>query len=153
GEIWMRGPFMMEGYYGKPRSQVFQPDEWFRSGDVGTFDADGNLYLKGRLGDMIKTSGANVSPREVEAVLTPIAGGALSIVLGLPDADRGQIVAAVVVTDEEIDEAGLRRQLAEKISSYKVPRRIVRLSQPEIPVLSTSKVDMRRLAELVQERC
>jgi acyl-CoA synthetase (AMP-forming)/AMP-acid ligase II len=153
GELWIRGPFMMEGYYGRPRSEVFEPDNWWRTGDVCAIDEEGFVFLKGRLGDMIKSAGANVSPKEVEAVLSEAAGGALSIVLGVPDAQRGQLVAGVVVTDQEIDEAELRRKVGEKLSSYKVPRRIVRLSQPEVPVLSTSKTDMRALAELVQARC
>jgi acyl-CoA synthetase (AMP-forming)/AMP-acid ligase II len=153
GEICIRGPFMMEGYYGRHRGQVFQPDGWYRSGDVGTFDAEGNLYLKGRLGDMIKTAGANVSPKEVEAVLSEVAGGPLSIVLGIPDPERGQLVTAVLMTDAAIDEAALRRELAGKLSSYKVPRRIFALSLADLPVLSSGKPDMRKLAELVEARC
>jgi acyl-CoA synthetase (AMP-forming)/AMP-acid ligase II len=153
GELWIRGPFMMEGYYGKPRSQVFEHDNWWRTGDVVSFDEEGFVYLKGRLGDMIKTAGANVSPREVEAVLSETAGGALSIVVGLPDPTRGQIVVGVLVTEAAIDEAALRASLAERLSSYKVPRRIIRLSQPEVPVLASSKTDMRALLALVQARC
>ena len=79
--------------------------------------------------------------------------GVLSIVLGLPDKERGQIVAAAVITDGDIDEAGLKRRLAEKLSSYKVPRHIIRLSGAELPLLSTGKVDTRKLTALVQERC
>jgi acyl-CoA synthetase (AMP-forming)/AMP-acid ligase II len=152
GELWIRGPFMMEGYYGKHRSQVFEPDGWWRSGDMGVFDADGVFYWKGRSGDMIKTAGANVSPREVEAVLSEESGGRHVIVLGLPDPDRGQVVAGVVITDGAVDEAELRRRIAEKLSSYKVPRRIIGMGQPDIPLLSSGKVDMRKLAELVQAR-
>jgi acyl-CoA synthetase (AMP-forming)/AMP-acid ligase II len=153
GELWIRGPFMMEGYYGRLRSEVFQPDNWWRTGDVVAIDADGFVYLKGRLGDMIKTAGANVSPREVEAVITEITGGQLCIALGLPDPTRGQIVAAVVVGEHEVDEAALRKAVAARLSSYKVPRRIISMRQAEVPVLSTSKTDMRSLAAMVQARC
>ncbi|TAL02228.1 MAG: long-chain fatty acid--CoA ligase [Rhodospirillaceae bacterium] len=152
GELWIRSAFMMEGYYGKHRSQVFQPDGWWRSGDVGMFDADGFYYLKGRLGDMIKSAGANVAPREVEAVLSDLTGGLHSVVLGLPDPDRGQVVTAVIVTDDDIDEPALKQGLAGKLSSYKVPRRIFRLQQREMPLLSSGKVDMRKLTALVQAR-
>jgi acyl-CoA synthetase (AMP-forming)/AMP-acid ligase II len=152
GELWIRGPFLFEGYYGRHRSQTFDQNGWWHSGDVVQLDADGFLYMKGRTGDMIKTAGANVSPREVEAVLSDLAGGLISIVVGVPDKDRGQIVAGVLITDSSIDEAGLKTQLAEKLSSYKVPRKIVAMKQAEIPALSSGKVDMRKLATLVKDR-
>jgi acyl-CoA synthetase (AMP-forming)/AMP-acid ligase II len=152
GELWIRGPFVMEGYYGKPRSEVFEGDGWWRSGDLGTFDADGFFYFKGRLGDMIKTSGANVSPREVEAVLRDLTGEPQCFVLGLPDAHRGQVVVAIIVADGALDEEALKRQLAGKLSSYKVPRRIYRLSQAELPVLPNTKINMPKLKALILER-
>ena len=154
GELWIRGPLLMEGYYGKHRSQVFQPEGWWRSGDVGLISAEGFFFLKGRLGNMIKTSGANVAPREVEAVLSELTGGMQCFVIGLPDPQRGQLVAAVLVTehDGDVDEAELKQKLAVKLSNYKVPRRILRFSQAELPMLSSGKVDMSRLKTLAQER-
>ena len=154
GELWVRGPFLMEGYYGKPRSQTFEPDGWFRTGDLGLFDAEGFFYLKDRLGNMIKTSGANVSPREVEGVLGKLIGGQTCYVFGLPDPQRGQVVAAVVVAehDGDVDEDDLRRRLAEKLSSYKVPRRIFRFPNADVPLLGSGKIDMRRLAALARQR-
>ncbi len=116
GELWLRGPFMMEGYYGRERSETFTPDGWFRTGDLVRVDADGLHYFKGRHGDMIKTAGANVSPREVEAAIADVSG-LQAHVLGVDSADRGQIVAAALVlpdgddmTAAELDE--LRRRLA-----------------------------------------
>lgn len=154
GELWLRSPFMMEGYYGKPRSEVFETDGWWRSGDIGVIDAEGFFFLKGRLSNMIKTSGANVAPREVESVLSGLTGGLQCVVLGVPDPQRGQAVAAVVFSDREsdVDEAALKQRIAEKLSSYKVPRRIFRLTQTEMPSLSSGKLDMRKLRELVQAR-
>ena len=69
GELWFRGPSLMEGYYGRERAEVFTPDGWYRTGDLFHVDADGFFYFHGRRGDMIKTAGANVSPREVEAAI------------------------------------------------------------------------------------
>lgn len=151
GELWLRGPLLMEGYYGRPRSEVFEPDGWWRTGDIGSFDAAGFFYIAGRRGEMIKTSGANVAPREVEAVLQDISGGCQSFVLGLPDDLRGQMVVGVIVAepDSPFDEADLQRRAAERLSSYKVPRRIVRFARDEIPVLSSGKVNSRELAEAV----
>jgi acyl-CoA synthetase (AMP-forming)/AMP-acid ligase II len=154
GELWIRGPFMMEGYYGKPRSQVFDAENWWHTDDIGLINSDGFFFLKGRISNMIKTSLANVSPREVEAILSGLTGGRTCVVLGVPDAQRGQAVAAVVVAehDSQVDEAALKGQLADKLSAYKVPRRIIRFSQAEMPTLSSGKLNVRRLTELVQAR-
>ena len=152
GEMWLRGPAMMQGYYGRERHETFTPDGWYRSGDLVTVDADGHVFFKGRKNDMIKTAGANVSPREVEPFLSEAAGGRQALVLGLPDADRGQIVAGVVIGDEPVDEAALQEHLKAKLSRYKVPRRIVAMRETELPMLSSGKVDMKRLMEMVGER-
>jgi acyl-CoA synthetase (AMP-forming)/AMP-acid ligase II len=154
GELWIRGPFMMDGYYGKPRSQAFDADGWYRTGDIGLIDDEGFFFLKGRLNNMIKTSLANVSPREVEQVMAGLTAGAPCLVLGVPDPERGEAVAAVVVADpdHEVDEPALQRELADKLSSFKVPRRILRFSQGELPTLSSGKLDMRKLTEMVQAR-
>jgi acyl-CoA synthetase (AMP-forming)/AMP-acid ligase II len=154
GELWIRGPFMMDGYYGRPRSQAFDLDGWYRTGDIGRINADGFFFLQGRLSNMIKTSLANVSPREVEAVLRGLTGDLPCVVLGVPDPERGQAVAAVLITEDaaEVDEPALKRGLAEKLSSYKVPRRILRFGQAEIPMLSSGKLNMPKLTELVRAR-
>jgi acyl-CoA synthetase (AMP-forming)/AMP-acid ligase II len=154
GELWLRGPFMMEGYYGKPRSEVFDADGWYHSGDLGAIDAAGFWYFKGRRGDMIKTAGANVSPLEVEAVLRPLTGERQCTVIGVPDPKRGQLVVAVVVAEKEseLDIPKLQQQLAQKLSSYKLPRHILRLAQAELPVMSSGKIDARQLRELVSKR-
>jgi len=150
GELRARGPFLFDGYYGKPRSEAFDRDGWFRTGDLAMIDENGFFYLKGRLSNMIKTSGANVAPLEVENVLGKLTGGKACAVFGLPDAQRGQIVAAAIFTDDEVDEAALKALLAEKLSSYKVPRRIVRIKQSETPYLGNGKINLRVLAELAQ---
>jgi acyl-CoA synthetase (AMP-forming)/AMP-acid ligase II len=148
GELWFRGPLLMEGYYGRERHDVFTPDEWFRTGDVFATDDEGFFYFRGRRGDMIKTAGANVSPREVEGVLRELTGCVLAIVLGLPDAQRGQIVAAVVVdATTALDDDALHAALRERLSAYKVPRRILRLRMAEVPMLSSGKPDMPRVVE------
>jgi acyl-CoA synthetase (AMP-forming)/AMP-acid ligase II len=152
GELWVRGLLMSEGYYGKPRSAVYAADGWYRTGDIGVVDDGGVFYLKGRIGDMIKTSATNVSPREVEAALSPAVDNLPCIVLGVPDEARGQMVAAVVVTEGQIDEAALRETLATQLSSYKVPRRILALATAEVPLLANGKFDMPRLTALVQAR-
>jgi len=155
GELWVRGTFLMEGYYGKHRSEVFEPDGWFRTGDLGRFDADGLFYFKGRRGDMIKTAGANVAPREVEAVMRDLVGPLTPcVVMGVPDRKRGQRVVAVVVAEDgaDVDEQSLKQKLSSKLSSYKVPRHILRIAPAELPMLSSGKINMRALVELVRGR-
>jgi acyl-CoA synthetase (AMP-forming)/AMP-acid ligase II len=150
GELWLRGPFLMEGYDGLERADVFAPDQWFRSGDVFATDDDGFYYFKGRRGDMIKTARANVSPKEVESVLRDVTGGLTSIVCGLPDPVRDEIVAAVIVVpdDVEIDLSLVQKELRSRLSAYKVPRKLVRVRPEDLPMLSSGKPDMRRLAEV-----
>ncbi|MEO6717015.1 MAG: class I adenylate-forming enzyme family protein [Novosphingobium sp.] len=151
GELWLRSPLMMDGYYGRQRAEIFRPDGWWRTGDLCRIDADGFFYLAGRMGGMIKTAGANVAPGEVEAVLRTLTGAMQCIVLGVSDAQRGEAVVGVVV-GPAFDEESLRREAAGKLSSYKVPRRILRLVDAELPLLSSGKVDMPALKALVQRR-
>jgi len=154
GELWLRGPFMMEGYYGKARSETFTADGWWKSSDAVAIDKQGNVFLKGRLGSMIKSNFANVAPREVEAVMEELTGRH-AIVLGIPDTGLSEAVIGVLFTEQgnEVDEATLQGQLRERLSSYKVPRRIIEYRQSDMPVLSSGKVDMPRLKQEVIEAC
>ena len=121
GEIFVRGHNLMSGLYKKEREEVFDRDGWYRTGDAGYF-RDGVLYFRGRLTEMIKTGGANVAPPEVESALLSLPGVRGAFVVGVPDPQRGEIVAAVVCPDSDVtlDTAELREQLARELSSYKV---------------------------------
>ncbi len=149
GELRLRSPFMMEGYYGRERHEVFDADGWYRTGDWFAVDEDGFFYFKGRRGDMIKTSGANVSPREVEAAILDLTG-LFAHVIGISDDARGQLVAAVVrvPAGRVVDVDEVRDRLAEHLSSYKVPRRFVLLADDAVPLLPSGKVDRHALEEL-----
>ncbi len=153
GELHFRGPFLMEGYYGRERDETFTSDGWYPTGDLFHVDSDGFFYFSGRRGDMIKTSGANVSPREVEAVILEQTG-LTSHVVGLDDSDRGQLVAAAIrmpagEAPPSVEE--LRKGLRSRLSAYKVPQRIVFLADAEVPVLSSGKLDARALKELLRD--
>lgn len=154
GELWLRGPFMMEGYYGKARSETFTEDGWWKSSDAVAIDEKGNVFLKGRLGNIIKSNFANVAPREVEAVMEELTGRH-AIVIGIPDTGLSEAVIGVVFSEHggEVDEEILRAGLRERLSSYKVPRRILEYRQADMPVLSSGKVDMPRLKQEVIEAC
>ena len=154
GELWFRGPALMEGYYGRERFEVFTADEWYPTGDLFSVDDDGFYYFHGRRGDMIKTAGANVSPREVEAALREVTGAPGALVLGIPDAERGQVVAAVVLAeaDDRPDLDRVRADLRARLSAYKVPRRFLVLAPDELPMLSSGKPDLRRIVERFDEQ-
>jgi acyl-CoA synthetase (AMP-forming)/AMP-acid ligase II len=149
GELWFRGPFLMEGYYGRERHEVFDADGWYRTGDFVVVDADGFYYFKGRRGDVIKTSGANVSPREVEGAIFDVTG-LVAHVIGLADEARGQVVAAAlrVPSGRAVDLEELRARLAERLSAYKVPRRFLLLADEAVPMLASGKIDRRALEAL-----
>ena len=126
GEITVRG-YVTCGYYRAEdkNREAFDGDGWFRTGDLGYLDESGRLYFRGRLKEMIKTGGINVAPVEVEEVLMSHPGVEQAYVVGLPDAERDEIVAAVVVPREgsDADEGVLRALSASALSAYKRPRR------------------------------
>jgi acyl-CoA synthetase (AMP-forming)/AMP-acid ligase II len=150
GELCIRGPFVMQRYYKRSREECFDADGWFRTGDLVRVDRDGLVYFVGRLGSMIKTAGANVAPAEVERAIAK-ATGLTAYVIGIPDAERGQQVAAVIPTEGDIDLKALRHELARELSAYKIPRRIVVVAPARVPVLSSGKVDMKKLATVFDD--
>jgi acyl-CoA synthetase (AMP-forming)/AMP-acid ligase II len=154
GELWIRGPYLMQRYHGRSREECFDADGWFHTGDLMRTDPDGLFYFVGRAGSMIKTAGANVSPAEVEKALAKVLANhydaAAVHVLGLPDPERGQVVAAVVAVGEVIafDESRICEALRSELSAYKIPRRFVVVRPSDIPLLSSGKVDMPGLRKL-----
>ncbi|MGW5382637.1 class I adenylate-forming enzyme family protein [Nocardia sp. NPDC003963] len=148
GELYIRGPYLMQGYYGRGREECFDADGWFPTGDLVRVDDEGFVYFLGRRGSVIKTAGANVSPPEVEKAITKVTGMPAHV-LGLPDPERGQIVAAVLVTaDASVDGTALRDRLRRELSAYKVPRRFATLSPGEVPLRPGGKVDIQRLGKI-----
>jgi acyl-CoA synthetase (AMP-forming)/AMP-acid ligase II len=155
GEVWVRGYSVMLGLHKRERADTFTADGWYRTGDAGHFDADGHLFFAGRLGDVVKTSGMNVTPREVEAALEEQPEVALAIVTGIDHPDRGQVVvAAVALTPGASLEAEVARErLRTELAAYKVPRHVaVFASQADLPQLDSGKVDRRRLAQILSDR-
>ena len=142
GEIVARGPNVFAGYHGRPESaaESFDADGWFRTGDLGEWDEDGYLRIKGRLKDLVIVSGFNVYPREVENVLLEHAGVADAAVVGIPDARTGERVRAVVVpaAGAEVTVDELMAHCRERLARYKLPREIVLTA--DLPRRSTGKV-------------
>lgn len=147
GEICIRGYNVMQGLYKMERETVFDADGFYRSGDGGHLNEDGFLFFTARLGDMIKTAGANVAPREVEIAIDEMPEVQSSYVVGLPHPDRGEEVVAAVVLNggQTLESTALRDRLKQDLSSYKVPTQIYYCSKDDIPFTDSGKVDKRRL--------
>jgi acyl-CoA synthetase (AMP-forming)/AMP-acid ligase II len=155
GELWLRGSSMMLGLHKRERDEVFTADGWYRSGDAGYFDDDGHFYFKGRMGEQIKSSGVNVTPREVELVLEEQPEVQMAIVMGVPHPQRGEDVAAAVVLTPgtRVVTDTLRARVKNELASYKVPRHMALLEdQTELPWLATGKVDRRAVHALLVAR-
>jgi acyl-coenzyme A synthetase/AMP-(fatty) acid ligase len=151
GEIAIKGPTLMLGYLGIPLDETLDDEGYFRTGDGGFVDIDGRLYWEGRLNDIIKTGGANVSPIEIDDVIRSCPGVKLAQTVGMPHETLGEIVVSCVVphTGEKLDEETVRRFAKDKLASYKVPRRVLLFAEGDLQLTGSAKVktaDLRRLA-------
>ena len=132
GEVLVRGPNVFAGYWRRPdaTAAAFDPDGWFRTGDLGRFDARGYLRLEGRAKELIITGGLNVYPREVEEVLLGHPGVAEVAVAGRPDPEWGErVVAFVVPAGEPPPTAELLAWAAERLAPFKRPREVCYLER------------------------
>lgn len=154
GEICVRGYSLTQGLYKREREDVFDADGYYHTGDGGHLSASGHLYFEGRLGDMIKTAGANVTPREVELVLEGLDEVSEAFVVGVAHPDRGENVAATVVLAEgaSANAESLRATLKQQLSAYKLPRHWWLASGDELPMTDSGKIDKRRLRASLEER-
>ena len=147
GEVQMRGPNVMRGYFKLPQetANAFTADGFFRTGDIGHHDRDGHLMITGRLKEMLIVGGENVFPREIEEVLNQHPTVNASGVVGLTDPMRGEVpIAFVEPRDEQVIEpATLIRWCRERLAGYKVPHEIRVL--PQLPRNPTGKVMRREL--------
>jgi acyl-CoA synthetase (AMP-forming)/AMP-acid ligase II len=150
GEICVRGYSLMDGLYKKERDETFDEDGWYRTGDRGFF-RDGYLLFTGRLTEMIKTGGANVAPREVELAVESLPGVKAAFVVGLPDAERGQIVGCLVCPEPgcELSGEAMTAQLRDQLSSFKIPRQIVVTDYDDAPWLASGKISKPRVIEML----
>lgn len=150
GELHVRGDTLMLGYAGRERSEVFDRDGWFATGDICSI-RDMHLFFHGRRDAQIKTAGANVAPAEVEAALVQAEGVAEAHVLGLADEARGQIVGALIVprAGARPDPAAIVATARALLSPYKVPKRLLLVDA--IPATGTNKLDRRAAKRMLEE--
>ncbi|HEY8553140.1 MAG TPA: malonyl-CoA synthase [Burkholderiales bacterium] len=128
GNIQVKGPNVFKGYWRMPEKtrEEFTPDGWFKTGDMGYFDAKGYLSIVGRSKDLVITGGYNVYPKEIETLIDEMPEVVESAVIGVPHPDFGEAVTAVVVKrpDATLDEPTVIARLKGQIANYKVPKRV-----------------------------
>ncbi|ULE31670.1 class I adenylate-forming enzyme family protein [Mycobacterium sp. IDR2000157661] len=145
GEIQVRSDSVMAGYLPQNATAGAFADGWYRTGDVGEFDADGWLRITDRSKEMIKVRGFQVAPAEIEAVLHGHPAVDDCAVFGVPDPADGEAIVAAVTTNTGVDTAELASLVAVRLAFYKRPSRVVVV--PEIPRLPSGKVLRRVLKE------
>jgi len=154
GEICVRSPYLMDGYFDDPdaTAAAFQGG-WFRMGDLGAYDEEGYLAIVGRKKEILRTGGESVSPNEVEGVLRDAPGVEEVAIVGLPDPDWGEVLCAAVVPrgEQEVTLAGLRAHCEGRLAGFKHPRRLALLDR--LPrTAATSQVQRTMLVEEILTR-
>jgi fatty-acyl-CoA synthase len=137
--------------------ETLDAEGFFRTGDGGYLDEAGRLYWEGRLTDIIKTGGANVSPREVDEVLAAHALVKVAQTVGVPHETLGEVVVACVVphegtTPQAADADDIRGFARERLASYKVPRHVLFFSEDEIALTGNAKIKSGELREVAARR-
>ena len=149
-EIQVRGPSLMRRYWNNPAATAaaFADHGWFKTGDLGRWDADGFLWIDGRSRDLIISGGENIHPAELENVLADCAAIADCAVIGIEDPQWGEVACAVVVRTPGavLDEAGVLALFTQRLARYKHPRRVVfAASLPKNAMGKVQKFELRKL--------
>ncbi len=149
GDIQVKGPNVFQGYWRMPEKtkEEFTADGWFKTGDVGKIDARGYVCIVGRSKDLIISGGYNVYPAEIEGYLNDMPGVGESAVIGVPHADFGEAVVAVVVArpGSAPDASALIAELKGNIANFKVPKQVFVVN--ELPRNTMGKVQKNLLRE------
>lgn len=149
GELVVRGHPVMIGYYKNPEATdaVLDGDGWFRTGDIAVIAEDETVQYRGRIKDMVRVGGENISPMEVERVIMEFPGVAMAVLVGVPDERLGEVgVAFVQVLDgKSITEPELRAFVKERVASFKVPRHIA--FTDHFPKTGSGKIQKFKLRE------
>ena len=145
GELWVRGPQVMPGYHNRPEAtaSTLTVDGWLKTGDLAQVDAEGHVFIRDRLKELIKVKGFQVAPAEVEAVLLSSPMVKDAAVRGVPDDEAGEVPVAFVVPSEGAEEGAIRAHLAGQLAHYKLPKRITFIEV--IPKSASGKILRRML--------
>ncbi len=147
GEIWIRGPQVMQGYLNRPEAtaQTVDADGWLHSGDIGYADADGHFFVVDRVKELIKYKGFQVPPAELEAILLTHPAVADAAVVPVPDEEAGELPKAFVVKKSEVTAAELMAYVAGQVAPYKKLRALEFIDQ--IPKNASGKILRRVLRD------
>lgn len=151
GEIQVKGPTVFKEYWNKPEStaESFTEDGWFKTGDIAAIDELGGYRILGRNSvDIIKSGGYKISALEIEEVLRQYPGIADCSVVGLPNDEWGELVAAAIVTQADIDEKALSTWMREQMPAYKTPRKYVLVQ--DLPRNAMGKVTKKDVVQLIK---
>jgi fatty-acyl-CoA synthase len=160
GEIWVKSPGVMKGYYRNPEAtrRVIEPGGWLRTGDLGFVDNDGYLFITGRLKDVIILSGENVAPADVEELVDQVPGVRYSAAVGIESERTGTQRLHVVAELREPDQAGegfprLVREIVQRVHRGRGqrPARVLLVRPGAIPKTSSGKIQRSRLGQMIRE--
>ncbi|HDP26501.1 MAG TPA: long-chain fatty acid--CoA ligase [Deltaproteobacteria bacterium] len=153
GEIAVRGPFLMKGYYNKPEltAEAIDEDGWHYTSDLAYKDARGYIYITGRRSEMFKTGGENVYPREIEDVIESHDSVLFAAVLGVPDEIYQEVGWAYVMPmpGKAVTEDELQRLCRSKLANFKLPKKF--FIRDLLPLLASGKVDKLALRKEIEE--
>ncbi|MEV5835077.1 class I adenylate-forming enzyme family protein [Nocardia sp. NPDC052112] len=154
GEICVKGPTLMLGYLGTPLDETLDTEGFFHTGDGGYLDDADRLFWEGRLTDIIKTGGANVSPLEVDEILAAYPGVKIARTVGVPHETLGELVVACIVphTGTPLDPDEIRTFAKARLASYKVPRAVLFFDEADLTLTGSAKIKSSDLRELAAER-
>ena len=154
GEVCARGYGIMQGYYKQPEetARVITGGGWFHTGDLGYLDEQGNLHLTGRLKELIKRGGENISPAEIENAVADNENILLCKAVGVPSSFYGEEVCLCLTLQENavLNEEELRETLKKRLAHFKVPRYILLLE--EMPTTPTGKISLEDVREVARKR-
>jgi len=148
GELWIRGPQIMQGYWKRPEetAEILTPEGWLRTGDIATMDEQGYVRIVDRKKDMILVSGFNVYPNEIEGVVAEHPGVREVAAVGVPDPASGEMVKLFVVKkDPHLDAAALITHCRKYLTGYKIPEQIE--FREELPKSNVGKILRRALRD------
>lgn len=154
GELAVKGPTLMLGYVGIPRDEVLDKEGFYHAGDGGYIDEDGRFVFQGRINDIIKTGGANVSPVEVDWVLASCPGVKICKTVGVPHDTLGEMVVSCIAPEPgaTVSEGDVIHYLKARLASYKVPRMLLFVSEDELGLTGTAKIKPAEVRALAARR-
>lgn len=142
GEIAVKGPTLMLGYLGVPREEALDDEGFYRAGDGGHIDSRGRLFFAGRINDIIKTGGANVSPVEVDWTLCSCPGVKVCKTTGVPHETLGEMVVSLIVAEpgQTPTQESVLAFLKPRLASYKLPRKVIVVGDADLDFTDTAKI-------------